>query len=113
MQVYFLLNFNKKDKNMNKNEITFIGCFGVLAGIATSIFFNGIAIKYLWLWFFVPLGILPITILHSLGISLMVSLFLSNVKRDSNGDDVTQAIASSILFPMIVTIFGYIIHLFM
>ena len=98
---------------MNKNDITLIGCLGVFAGIATSIFFNGIAIKYLWLWFIVPLGVLPITILHSLGISLMVSLLLSNVSRNSNGDDVTQAVASSILFSMIITIFGYIIHLFM
>ena len=34
---------------------------------------EGVAIKHLWAWFLVPLGVLPVSVAHAVGISVLFS----------------------------------------
>jgi hypothetical protein len=100
------------------NVTTAIGCLVTLITFPFITAYSGFALSYLWLWFFVPLGLMPIGMCHALGIATLIGLYGNN---DYNGkkDETNTGLA---LFRFIIArtthitfalVFGYIWHHFM
>lgn len=73
-----------------------------------SILFRGVVVSFLWAWFIVPLGVMPIGKAHALGISALMSLLTSSDKSDDSSL-LAQTIASFISYAVILG-FGYLWH---
>ena len=79
------------------------------------IFSFGFVLSYLWLWFVVPLGVSPIGVLHSYGLSLvvlMMTLRPSIYKNDEKEVDKGK-IVGIFLSPWISLLIGYVVYLWM
>ena len=81
---------------------------------------RGIAIKFLWGWFLVPLGVVPIDFVWGMGIAMTVAFITGTdaIKQDQGEPKADAAsIADSLvkLFTRTLLAFGigYLIHLFM
>lgn len=90
-----------------------------LGVIVLGSLFYGFALATLWGWFLVPaLHAAPISIPQAIGISLVVNMFTartggSEKKENKEPAEVLLAAAiSAFLVPLIVLIFGAVIHLF-
>lgn len=100
------------------NVVTGIGCLFSLAVLPIAIVYTGFALSYLWLWFFVPLGIMPIGMCHALGISTLISLYApQNYNKKSDEQNTGIALVKTIFLRTIHSTFalvlGYIWHYFM
>ena len=73
---------------------------------------HGFALKYLWLWFVVPLGVMEIGIAHAVGFSMVLSTFAKAKTGDVDGN-IPEAMAKMALAPAVLLAFGAIIHAFM
>lgn len=77
---------------------------------------SGLVISKLWLWFVVPtFGLVPITIVQSIGLSLLVGIFKgvkSSGKDDSFKEIVEKSLTGMITILMLFGI-GWIVSLFM
>ena len=98
-----------------------LGCFGlVILAIALEIaggLLNGWALSILWGWFFVPLGLSPIRILHAIGVGVTVSLLTSraprcNDERTSN-QKFSESAAHMFVTPLVALAMGWIVLQFM
>lgn len=87
-----------------------------------SIFWGGFVASVLWGWFIVPLGVAPIGVLHASGIAIVVSAFLGSrglradhhaAENTSGHDRIGEAIVWTILWPLVVLFFGWLIRLMM
>jgi hypothetical protein len=90
------------------------------AGMGLSLscsFYNSWLFTKMWFWFIVPLGAIPLTVFHAMGISLMVSWFTiglpktAYVREDNSinyhkmaGAMINNSLALSFLFGI-----GYIV----
>jgi hypothetical protein len=84
----------------------------IVAFVGLGIFINAITFNLLWLWFMVPLGLMPIGIGHSYGLMLIVG-FLRGTKAESKGEKEWQIqLAEAILLPVIALVLGFIVKTF-
>jgi hypothetical protein len=98
-----------------------LGCLGAITlGIAAQVLgalLNGWVLSILWGWFFVPLGIQPIRVIHAIGIGTTVSLLTSSAPRGKDEREAKEKMASSIAFlfvvPLVCIVIGWIVHSFM
>lgn len=84
---------------------------------------DGIVISLLWSWFLVPtLHLPPIGLVQAMGIGLLVSYMVVDLdsasnknKRvyDSAEEELGAAFGKYVIFPVLMLIVGFIIHLFM
>jgi hypothetical protein len=75
--------------------------------------FHGFALQQLWLWFMVPLGVVHISIGHSLGISAMIGGFTGFPNSQEKDISVREKVINSWAKPLGVLLFGYLFHYFM
>lgn len=78
-----------------------------------SIFIHGFAVMTMWGWFIVPLGVMALTLWHSLGLALTtyyISGGLHNSKTDTDTDNGLQ-IVKAYVAPLIVLAVGYLYNL--
>jgi len=78
---------------------------------------DGWVISKLWGWFFVPLGVPEITIIHAVGISTFVGLIKTHVPRKEDEDKSLAATLGTFLGfflkPVVAVLIGWIVVQFM
>ena len=86
--------------------------------ILTVLFFStvytiwgGLVLSILWGWFIVPLGLPEIGLANAIGVSLVVG-FLTRHHATSE-KDLSDRIIESLITPLIVLGFGWVVHLFL
>lgn len=87
-----------------------------LALMVPMIFLRGLTIMLLWGWFVVPLGLPVIGMALSMGLGLF-AVYITGanktiVRRDAGKIDMGKSLRSTITYPVIVIILGFIFHLF-
>ncbi len=103
---------------MNKNDMSALGCFGIVVlfvvAIPAGIIMNGWVLSVLWGWFVVPLFHLPeLTIPYAIGISTVIGLFKKsttdqNDKREFY-EKLIEALIITFIAPLLTLGFGWII----
>ena len=81
-----------------------------------GLLFSGLVIKLLWGWFIVPLGVIPISIIHAIGIDIVVSLIAPSTTKDTDNMSVSEFITyliKVITKPLTYLLMGFIVKLFM
>lgn len=60
-----------------------------------SIVLEAVAVKFLWTWFIVPLGVVEISLIHALGISILFSLLTKEIstKKKTTDENLEMVIA--------------------
>jgi len=82
-------------------------------------FLGGLIFSLLWGWFIVPLGIPAITVIHAMGLNLLIGFFANSYKNMAKLDfkdsknKATIALFTLFLNMLIPVIIGFIIHKFM
>jgi len=104
---------------MKKNDMTVLGCLGIMAlfviVIPASIIMNGWVLSIMWKWFVVPLFHLPeLTIAYAVGISMVISLFKDKSSVTQNNEkSLSEKIISAFTYAFIVPLlslgFGWIV----
>ena len=84
----------------------------VVATLFIAIFsvYNGWAFSLLWLWFVVPLGVMPLGVFHASGLILLPAFCLKMVTKE---EDTLKTLGISIISPICMVGIGFILHLFM
>jgi len=111
------------ETEVEKKLKTKIGILAILALISFPIimFYNAFVLSYLWFWFLVPLGVLPIGMAHGMGIIVLKNLLTAVYKTDNSETESLQSKADTlekrIMFmyalPTFALLVGYIFHSFM
>jgi len=87
-----------------------------LVGIPITLF-KGLAISKLWLWFIVPLGVMPIGVIHGVGLAVILVLFTGSYPHVDKDEDSADIMIRHQIFSVMLTglcfLSGYIYHLFM
>jgi hypothetical protein len=76
------------------------------------IFSFGFVLSYLWLWFVVPLGVPPIGILHSYGLSLVVLMMTlrPSIRKNEEKEIDKGKVVGVFLSPWISLLVGYVVQ---
>ena len=76
---------------------------------------RGWVIMRLWAWFIVPFGIQGLTLPHAIGIGLILTFLTAHTlgKRAKTMEEKIEEIATSIIWPLMSLLMGYIVQLFM
>ena len=83
---------------------------GVFALIAALAILRGVVLSYMWAWFIVPLGAAPISIVHAIGISLLIGMFTSHLKQDDDDNNkVWEGIAQRVAGTLFAFGLGYLL----
>ncbi len=73
--------------------------------------YDGVVIYFMWTWFMVPLGVLPITVAWAIGLS---ALFRHMAPIPTPGGTTESGwLSASLLRPLSVLVIGYVAHTFM
>ncbi len=98
----------------------FGGIIGISLLIALSSIFNGYTLSILWEWFIVPVFGLPqLSVAPAIGIALVIGYLTHQSNPDveekerETSEKVARVIATSIVRPLFVLLFGWVVHLFM
>lgn len=86
--------------------VSCLAVFGV--GLVHAVVFS-----YLWLWFIVPLGMVPVSILHSWGIIVILGLVNREFKTDDNKGTAEDLLIDGLVYGLGAWGVGYLIHLAM
>lgn len=98
---------------MKKENAGFV-IFTSIVVVIISIFLSSLAIKNLWSWFIAGyFGIKQLTIPVALGISVLIGCFKGSSIKKEEDSNITEALFTAILTPLLSLGIGYIIHLFM
>lgn len=96
-------------KFMEDNQMSIFAIIGLLLLIPLFATVNGLLLMCLWGWFIVPLGAIPLTLPHAIGIGIIISLFKTSVKDK----DLEKVVLENTIYIAVTFLFAYIVHLFM
>jgi hypothetical protein len=82
------------------------GTAGVIAFIVALALLRGYVLSQLWGWFVQPLGAPHIGVVHAIGLSLAAQTFLPMPSSEGK-------VKGGLLFPLLILLLGYIVHLYM
>ena len=77
---------------------------------------KGLAISLLWGWFLVPLGVMPIGVVHGIGIASLCMLIAPTDERSDEHDPdeaLIKALSKAVTRPLAALIIGFLVHLAM
>lgn len=77
--------------------------------------FEGWVLCYLWKWFFVPFGIIEISIPHAIGMVMAIGYFTGK-SSSSDDDDIADSfikVVAAVPACLLLLLFGWIIKSFM
>ncbi len=100
------------NKILNK-ALSFIGLFwSYVTLLAVVSIIEGVVLSYLWEWFVVPLGLKPITILHAIGVCVLLDFVTYHYYDYKKSEEVglATALAYILVRPAIAIIVGAAIH---
>ncbi len=96
-----------------------MGCALILIMIPIGILLKGFVLCKTWMWFMVPLGVIPISQAHAYGLTTMAALFITHGLKSSIEDEegmgrvVLKALTSLIVYPLLVWGIAYTCYSFM
>ena len=90
---------------MEEKKHTFGQSLLGLATLPLALMLRGLVISVVWEWFVVPLGVVPLSPPHALGLVMLSRLFISHLSKDKRdltpfGENVVSALASVVLLGM-------------
>ncbi len=85
----------------------------IIIGIILLSILRGFVLSYLWQWFVVPLGVPDITVVHAIGISMLVAFLTYENAYQGDSKEATTKLAGSVLAMPFILLIGYVIHSFM
>jgi len=103
--------------------IAIAAILGLVAAFVVAIvigaILDGLVLSILWGWFIVPVFNFPsLSLVPAIGLALVVSHLTSQradckPKENDNGNTITKVVTIVLLRPLLVLLFGWILHLFM
>lgn len=93
------------------NIIALLWSFILLFVIASCL--EGLVLSYLWDWFVVPLGPRPVTIIHAVGICVLLDFVTFTYQDYKKSEEVGLATSLSyiIIRPIVAFIVGGLVHI--
>lgn len=84
-----------------------LAAFGMISLYLLTMVYKGVAFQWLWGWFVaVPFGVMPLTMGHAMGLSLLVSYLTFTYAPDERS--FRERLIASILLPCIALALGKI-----
>lgn len=100
-------------KNFLNKFLKLFGLFWsfVLLFIIASVL-EGLVLSYLWTWFIVPLGVRPVSILHAIGICVLLDFITYHYYDYKKSEEVGLAasLAYIIIRPIVAMAVGAAVH---
>jgi hypothetical protein len=75
-----------KDSTSTNAAAAMLVVLGIVAALLMLAVLNGFMLSYMWEWFVVPFGLPSVSIIHAIGIAILVSM-LTDHSKSSKGDD--------------------------
>jgi hypothetical protein len=101
-------------KNLLNKCLKLLGLFWsfVLLFVIASCL-EGLVLSYLWEWFVVPLGLRPVSIIHAIGICVLLDFITYHYYDYKKSEEVGLAASLSyiIIRPIVAIIVGALVHL--
>jgi len=98
----------------------FAGLGGLLFVMLVGSLFRGFVLAKMWLWFIVPFGVVELSVVHAIGLSLIVSFLTfqqgaekKQEERASFGEKLAAAFIAGNLYTAVVWGLGALVHAFM
>ena len=99
----------------------FVGILLFLLLDIPLVIFRGFVLSQLWLWFLVPVGVSPISVVNAIGISIVIGFFTYGFAKDPDLTDKTKEWWERAIFVMLYSTFatclswgiGWVVHNFM
>lgn len=92
-------------------KLTGLAALGLPVLFLLSSAWNAVCLLPLWRWFFVPLGIPNVSIIHLMGICLVVGALTRNRHSKQEKFSWSNLLGTIILTPSFILLFGWLIHL--
>lgn len=90
--------------------------FLLLVAIVISCFFSGWILKTMWAWFIVPLGAMPISLPHAIGLDSLFTIYRYHSRKrddDSQKSKFCLSYFGIIIVNLTLLLIGFVAHLFM
>ena len=75
--------------------------------------FNGWVIKLMWGWFIVPLGVMPVTIWHAIGLDALITYLTATIARKKVEGNFWVRMLTAFSVTLYFLLLSFIVHLFM
>lgn len=89
----------------------------VIAGLATAVLagaLRGVVVAALWGWFLVPLGVRPLTWIHGIGVSYLVTFLVFDPPgKEREAPGFLESMLVSVSMSATFLLFGWLAHLWM
>ena len=106
----------RTDAQKTGNTEVVVGLFVIALGFVglfcLGLFLNALALVCLWSWYLVPLGVGEIGYVQAMGIGLIFSLVRGTRTRKRDYDVCSEA-GLVLTTPLVVLLFGWVIHFLM
>lgn len=101
--------------------LVFLGAiFGVTGLLVLTTILRGYVLSIMWGWFMVPtLGLPKLSIVQAIGIAAVISFLTyqdnsGTVKKQRSASEAfTEALVIAACYPLVVLLFGWVVHLYM
>jgi hypothetical protein len=107
-----------------------IGILSLVLGVMVlATLLRGYVLSWLWLWFIVPLGLREISVVHAIGISILIAMLTRGLPKttpkptaEEEADPEFKArkakaskerLMAMVISPLIALAIGYVVHVFM
>jgi hypothetical protein len=91
---------------------TALSCIGTVVLIIYNVIASGWVLSVIWAWFLVPLGMPAVTTVQAIGISVVASALMPKPIRQKDVN-MTGAVVTALLSPVMTMAIAYIVKLFM
>jgi hypothetical protein len=99
--------------NIVKKSLNFVGLFwSYILLLAAASAIEGVVLSYLWEWFVVPLGLKPVSILHAIGLCVLLDFVTYHYYDYKKSEEVglVTALTYILIRPIIAIIVGAALH---
>ena len=105
----------------NQNEVGFVSALAGLIALFSLVTMHYVIVMYFWNWFIVPLGLLKISFLHAVGISMLVGILtvdherikeISEKHRNTPLIEIISSMISRLVGSLLLLSIGYLVHLY-
>lgn len=88
----------------------------LLVAIVLSCFFSGWILKNMWAWFIAPLGVMPLSLAHAIGLDSLFTIYLYQSRKNNNDNQKSEwylSLAGIVLVNLTLLLIGFVAHSFM
>jgi hypothetical protein len=84
----------------------------VVLVIPLLVFFDGLVLKTLWVWFLVPIGLPAIGVATAIGVSIIAHMLAASTEGKKDEEEGWGHIIGVLLRPGWALLFGWVVHHF-